>query len=244
MPVKFRFLIPTFYVLLFYASPSFAFTFTPTDTEWQSWPGYCKAKYAWTNIGRASRFAGLVTAADRAELAEWEEAGISGLHHHCAGTAWLQRSRLERDANRRQYLLRQAYSETTFTFERSNREAPHFAYLAIQMATIMNERGDRGAAIDLLQQVISGQPGNDVIYSATAILQRKNGDLEAAWDTLLEGHEALNGRSAEICYNLGLISIELGKLDEAEEFAQLAYQLGYPLPGLRTKLIKLGRLQD
>ena len=141
-------------------------------------------------------------------------------------------------------MLRQAESETLFTVERSDKYAPEFAYLAIQMATIMHERGETAKAIALLQSVIVGQPTNDVIYSATAIMQRKLGNLEEAKATLVQGHEALEGRSAEICYNLGLISLELGHVDDAEKYAQLAYQLGYPLPGLRTKLVKMGRLQD
>ncbi len=244
MNSRLAFLLPVFGLLLFWISPSHAYTFTPTPTEWQSWPGYCKAKYAWTNIGRRSRFAQYVTAADKAQLAAWERAGISGLHHHCAGSAWLTRSKLERTEDRRKYMLRQAYNETLYTLERSNKNAPHFAYLAIQMATIMSESGNSNAAIALLQDVIAHQPGNDVMYSATAIMQRKNGDLDAAKSTLLQGHEVLEGRSAEICYNLGLISLEMGDIDEAEEFAQLAYQLGYPLPGLRTKLVEMGRLQD
>jgi Flp pilus assembly protein TadD len=244
MNTRLTFLLPVFAIVVLWSTPSSAFTFTPTDTEWHSWPGYCKAKYAWTNIGRGSRFARLVTAADKAELAHWEKAGISGVHHYCAGSAWLQRSRLESDDSRRKYMLRQAENETLFTVERSNKYAPEFVYLAIQMATIMNERGNTAAAVALLESVIVGQPTNDVIYSAAAIMQRKLGNLEEAKATLLQGHEALEGRSAEICYNLGLISLELGDVDAAEKYAQLAYQLGYPLPGLRAKLVKLGRLKD
>ena len=137
-----------------YVPTSFAYDFSPTDIEWQSWPGYCKAKYVWTSIGRQSRFSNLVTPEQRSELAQWENAGIRGLHHHCAGTAWLQRAKLERTETRRNALLRQAESESTFSFERSNRRAPQFSFLAIQMAAIMNEQGKTAEALGLLDLMI------------------------------------------------------------------------------------------
>ena len=56
------------------------------------------------------------------------------------------------------------------------------------------------------------------------------------------GFKASDGASAEINYNLGLILLELGDLDGAARHAELAYDLGYPLPGLRAKLQRLGRM--
>jgi hypothetical protein len=52
----------------------------------------------------------------------------------------------------------------------------------------------------------------------------------------------MDGKSAEICYNLGLLSLELGEIDDAEKYAKLAYEQGFPLPGLRKKLQELGRM--
>lgn len=229
-------------VTMMWAPTSFSYDFNPTDIEWQSWPGYCKAKYIWTNIGRRSRFANLVTPEQRNELVIWENAGIRGLHHHCAGSAWLQRAQLGESDNRRVSLLNRAYAETSFSFERSNRQAAQFAYLAIQMAAILNAKGESANALKLLEDVIADQPHNEVIYSATAILQRKLGQLEQSKQTLIRGYQATDGASAEINYNLGLVSLELGDMEDAEKYAKLAYKLGYPLPGLRRKLEKAGRM--
>lgn len=219
-----------------------AFQFTPTDAEWVNWSDSCKAKYVWTNIGKKSKFANLATPAQKMKLKRWEDNGIRGLHHYCAGSIWLQRARLERDPVQRGYMLRNASGETQFSFERSNRASPLFASIAVQMAAIMHEKGEDLAALDILRKLIPNQPTNDTIYSATAILERRLGNLEGAKETLLRGHQAVGGRSAEICYNLGLILIELGEIDEAEKYAKLAYELGYPLPGLRAKLERLSRM--
>lgn len=219
-----------------------AYTFTPTDLEWQSWPAQCKAKYAWTNIGRSSKFAATVGPAENAALKPWEDAGIRGLHHYCTGMLWLNRAKMESDPTERKHMLRMAREETTFTLERSPQTSPYFAPIAIQMASIMHEQGESGEALKLLQTVISAQPTNDVAYSAAAVMQRELGHLKEAKQTLVKGYEAVEGRSAEINYNLGLVCIELGELDEAVKYAEAAYDMGFPLQGLRSKLQKLGRM--
>lgn len=228
--------------LPFIFSRAEAYSFTPTDGEWQRWPDHCKAKYAWTLVGRSSKFAGDVGAVQRAALKPWEDAGIRGLHHYCTGMIWLNRARIASDPAEHETMLRRAREETTFTFERSPRKSPYFAPIGIQMASIMYEQGELNEALALLQSLISAQPANDVLYSAAAVMQRELGLLSEAKKTLLKGYEAVDGRSAEINYNLGLVSLELGELDAAVEYAEAAYALGFPLQGLRTKLQKLGRM--
>ncbi len=62
-------------------------------------------------------------------------------------------------------------------------------------------------------------------------------------DALEEMEQALRlmPNSAEVHYNLGLLHVGTGNLDVAEEHARRAYDLGYPLPGLRDKLRDAGR---
>lgn len=219
-----------------------AYSFTPNDIEWQSWPAHCKAKYAWTPFGRTTKYAAGVGPAERAALEPFEDAGIRGLHHYCTGMIWLNRAKLERDPVQKGYMLRNARNETKFTFDRSPRSAPLFAPVAIQMAMIMYEQGELGEAFTLLKSTIKAQPTTDVLYSALAVMQREEGHLEQAKETLLTGYSAVDGRSPEINYNLGLILIELGEIDEAVKYAEAAYAMGFPLQGLRTKLENLGRM--
>lgn len=49
---------------------------------------------------------------------------------------------------------------------------------------------------------------------------------------------------AEIHYNYGLLLVDMGRYAEAREQAELAYGLGYPLPGLRRQLAAAGHAID
>ena len=46
--------------------------------------------------------------------------------------------------------------------------------------------------------------------------------------------------SPELNYNAGLLYVDLGELDKAANCATVAYDAGYPLPGLRNKLVRKG----
>ena len=225
-----------------HAHVALAYTFRPTDIEWQTWPDYCKAKYVWTNIGKKTKFVDLVSPAQKSELAQWEAEGIRGLHHHCTGTIWLARARLERSPQQKRYMLNNAMGESRFSYNRSNVHSPKFAYIATQIASIYYEQGEYDPALQVLLKALADNPDNDILYSATAVMQRKLGHTKEAKDTLLLGFEAMDGKSAEISYNLGLLSLELGETDDAEKYAKLAYEQDFPLPGLRNKLKELGRM--
>jgi tetratricopeptide (TPR) repeat protein len=50
--------------------------------------------------------------------------------------------------------------------------------------------------------------------------------------------EELGGDSADLYYNRGLLELDLGDIDTASKYADKAYQLGHPLPGLRDRLAR------
>ena len=50
----------------------------------------------------------------------------------------------------------------------------------------------------------------------------------------------LDPKNAEAHYNLGLLYERTGSIEEAVEHARVAYDLGYPLNGLRKKLDRRG----
>jgi hypothetical protein len=54
----------------------------------------------------------------------------------------------------------------------------------------------------------------------------------------------LVGEDANLHYNLGLAYFDLKQYDKALEHAHAAYRLGFPLPGLRTKLQKAGKWRE
>jgi len=51
----------------------------------------------------------------------------------------------------------------------------------------------------------------------------------------------LNQNLAEAFYNRGLLMFEMERYEDAKSDAQRAYELGYPMPGLRNKLQKINR---
>lgn len=67
----------------------------------------------------------------------------------------------------------------------------------------------------------------------------KLGDLSDAETSFLEALK-LAPTSAEIPYNLGLLFVKKGDLDSAKRYAELAYDRGFPLQGLRETLIQHG----
>lgn len=55
---------------------------------------------------------------------------------------------------------------------------------------------------------------------------------------------ALNPASMNAHYNLGLEYLDQRRLDLANTHAQAAYALGYPLPGLKEKLVRAGQWRE
>lgn len=57
----------------------------------------------------------------------------------------------------------------------------------------------------------------------------------------LKAAESLGATSANLHYNLGLAYFDVGQHDSALEHAKKAYDMGFPLPGLREKLKRAGK---
>jgi tetratricopeptide (TPR) repeat protein len=53
--------------------------------------------------------------------------------------------------------------------------------------------------------------------------------------------EKMQPKSADLNYNMGLLYFDLKQYSLSKQYAQKAYQLGYPLPGLRKKLAGVGQ---
>jgi len=57
----------------------------------------------------------------------------------------------------------------------------------------------------------------------------------------LAAAEQLDSKDAQLAYNIGLAYFELKEYDKALSFAERAYAAGIPAPGLRNKLIEVGK---
>jgi len=79
-------------------------------------------------------------------------------------------------------------------------------------------------------------PADGVVNMIHGIFLARKG---ARTEALAEYQNALNSmpESSELHYNMGLLYFDMGDNKQAAEHARIAYEHGYPLPGLRQKLI-------
>jgi tetratricopeptide (TPR) repeat protein len=79
-----------------------------------------------------------------------------------------------------------------------------------------------------------------LIHGIFLIKQKNNKAATAELDRARE----LIGDEPNLNYNLGLAYFDLGNYERSLEHAKQAYSFGFPLPGLREKLKKVGRWQE
>ena len=215
--------------------------FWPNVGEWASWPEYCRAKYTFLRIDETLEFGPTMPKAaleqQKATLGQaWEY-----IHHHCAGLSYLQRAKSARTADERKFALRQAMEESRFTYARVKPDLPIYAEIATHMGSIARTSGDQELALQYYGVAMTTHPQFPGGYEGTALVLQDQHKNDAALEVLLQGNEATGGDSPEIHYFLGLAYLNLKDLDLASEHARRAYDLGYPLPGLRNKLAAAGR---
>lgn len=222
--------------------PATAFDFWPSEMEWAWWPDYCRARYVTIPSGAAatSKYRSTVP---QATINEWK--GRLGdawlpIHHHCAGTIWLQRAKLESNEQQRSHMLRTALAESQFTLERIPPNHPMHAEVLTHMGLVEREAGHYESAIGYFDQSMALHPTLGGAYQGKALLFRDQKLLRNALEVLEAGSEATGRQSAEIEYFLGLLLLEMNRPEQAREHASRAYELGYPLPALRNKLERAG----
>jgi tetratricopeptide (TPR) repeat protein len=68
--------------------------------------------------------------------------------------------------------------------------------------------------------------------------------LDGRIDDAIEQYDEavkLQPENANINYNLGLVYLKKKDYEQSIVYAKKAYELGFPLPGLRNKLMKTGK---
>jgi Flp pilus assembly protein TadD len=71
----------------------------------------------------------------------------------------------------------------------------------------------------------------------------KTGQTDRATEQLKEA-VSLQPDNATINYNLGLLYMQRKNYEEARAYAKKAYELGFPLPGLKNQLIQAGKWEE
>ncbi len=89
-------------------------------------------------------------------------------------------------------------------------------------------------------------PDDPAVHTMYGVYLVKKGDREAAKGQLQLAREGLEklGGDPNLNYNVGLAYFDLGDYDKAMEQAKVAYSLGFPLPGLRSKLKSVDKWKD
>lgn len=89
------------------------------------------------------------------------------------------------------------------------------------------------------RRAIYMQPADAVskmLYGMHLHMTNQHGKAEKIYKEAL----ATNPKYAELHYNLGLLYVDMNKLEHAVDHARKAYELGYPLHGLKNKIRQKG----
>lgn len=231
-----------YFCCLLAPQPTMAFNFTMSESEFLTWPEYCQARYVTLDPGKAATYTANFprSTIDKVKVQlgpnSWER-----VHHWCAGMTWLSRARAQMDPKVRDFQLNTAAVEAQFTFQGLQSDSPLIPLIYVTFGQICQEQKNLKCAIENFEKSIIAKADNPTPYSALALLYSRSKQFNLARDVLLRGDTALAGKSGEIHYNLGLVLLELGDIDSALSNAQKAYSEGYSLPGLKKKLVQIGR---
>lgn len=102
---------------------------------------------------------------------------------------------------------------------------------------VLNKRAD--LAVPYLDEALAFCPTCANVATVYGIYYQRVGQPDKAIEKYKKALE-IDEYSIDAHYNLGLVLVEKGKFAEANDHAQLAYEYGHRLPGLRTKLQKAG----
>jgi len=90
------------------------------------------------------------------------------------------------------------------------------------------------------ERAFTFRPEDGRVWAIYALVLHRKKRYEEAL-TAYENAESYGQKSAQMDYNIGLLLIDMGKLDDALERARRAYAGGFALPGLKRRLEAAGR---
>lgn len=98
-------------------------------------------------------------------------------------------------------------------------------------------RGRVDTADCYFKRAIEFRPNDGYLYQIYGGYHHQAGKLQDA-EKMYAAAESMGDGNAELFYNHGLLKLKMGDIDAAQAYADKAYALGYPLPGLRDLLAK------
>jgi len=104
----------------------------------------------------------------------------------------------------------------------------------------MTKYGYPASAECYFDRALRWRPNDPTVRMLYGLYLHRKDDLRKALDQYRIS-EKIQPNVADLQYNLGLLYFDLKNYKLAKEHAKKAYQLGYPLPGLRKKLASIGQ---
>jgi len=214
-----------------------------TEAEWIAWPSYCKAGFLASDWSRGSPYHGRMPEGQVRSLRQNHDVtvGIPGVHHFCIGMIYTNRAKNMSAGPKLIETLRNAINEIEYSYSRMSPAAPKFSLVTAYYGTALYRSGKRQQAFDMWNKGIETKPDSRESYLAMAEILLSEKNPKEALEVLNRYESAKTGEAADVEAFLAFTYIELGMNDKAKEHADNAYQLGYPLPGLRNRIERLNK---
>jgi Tfp pilus assembly protein PilF len=131
---------------------------------------------------------------------------------------------------------------TLGTFPNHHRALMAFSKLVLRDKKLRPE-GARYSIECYFDRAIRFKPNDGIVRMIYGIYLLKSGDLNKAIDQLNEANR-LQPENANINYNLGLLYMKKKDYQKAKIHAKKAYELGFPLQGLKNMLSEAGHWNE
>lgn len=112
---------------------------------------------------------------------------------------------------------------------------PNHPHALLKMSTLQIRTGRPKSTDQYMDSAVRFAPDDPAVYVLYGIHLQRTDRLSKAIEQYQRAVD-LAPKYSEAHYNLGLAYLEAGKLEKANEHAQIAYGLGYRLPGLEQQL--------
>lgn len=135
--------------------------------------------------------------------------------------------------------------ELTYTLEHfpnHHRALASFAKLGLRDKN-QKPHGARFSVGCAFDRAIRFKPGDGTVRMIYSNYLTKLGKNDEALGQLKEAIN-LQPEDPTINYNLGLLYVQKKDYEQAKTYAKKAYELGFPLPGLKNKLMEVGKWED
>jgi len=234
--------IGTFVILtLFWLSPASAYTFRPTELDFYFSPEYCKARFSVKGLAPGS---GSWVRYPDAGIKRWESMigpPFHHLHHYCYGKVLLTRIQTRKSefasTEKVQRAYRDAAAEINYTRSKFNPGNPLWTTITIDFARAKEGAGDVDAALTLLSELQKQSPQDEPIYIALAQTLTRANKTNDAIDVLETAPSAVQSKGS-VRFYLAHLYYDLGDIEKAQHYANLAKKAGMKMENLEEKIGK------